>query len=130
LITWISETGYLAIATPMFAENLFAPLRLELIMPVGGYAASRGELTLAGVVAVGWLGSIAGAFLRYGVGRWLGCERIRRFAAHHGAWLTMTPEDVDKANRWFCRHGGPRRPRRPSHSSGKDLHFRAGRIGQ
>lgn len=103
---WINETGYVAIAALMFAENLFPPIPSELIMPLSGYAASQGKLTLAGVVAAGWVGSLAGALFWYGVGRWLGNARIRQFAARHGAWLTMSPEDVDQANRWFCRHGG------------------------
>lgn len=103
---WINETGYLAIAVLMFAENLFPPIPSELIMPLSGYVASQGHLSLPGVVAAGWAGSIAGALFWYGVGRWLGCDRLRRFAARHGAWLTLSPDDVDEANRWFCRHGG------------------------
>ncbi len=106
LTGWINETGYVGIAGLMFLENLFPPIPSELIMPLSGYAASHGKLTMPGIVAAGSLGSLAGALFWYGVGRWLGGARIRAFAARHGAWLTMSPDDVDKANRWFCRHGG------------------------
>lgn len=103
---WIDEGSYPAIALLMFAENVFPPIPSELIMPLAGYAASQGKLTLTGIVLAGWAGSLAGALLWYGFGCWLGCDRIRLFAARHGAWLTMSPDDVDEANRWFCRHGG------------------------
>lgn len=103
---WINDAGYAAIAALMFAENVFPPIPSELIMPLAGYSASQGRLSLMGVVAAGWFGAMGGVLLWYGFGRWLGCERIRGFAAKHGEWLTMSPADVDAANVWFCRHGG------------------------
>jgi membrane protein DedA with SNARE-associated domain len=103
---WIEQAGYLAVAALMFAENLFPPIPSELIMPLSGYVASQGRLNVAGVLAAGWAGSMLGALFWYGVGLWVGSARIKRFAARHGAWLTMTPEDVERANRWFCRWGG------------------------
>lgn len=30
---------------------------------------------------------------------------MRRFAERHGRWLTLTPVQVDDAQRWFDRHG-------------------------
>ena len=40
------------------------------------------------------------------MGRWLGRERLRRFAARHGRWLTLSPAEVDRAGAWFARRGG------------------------
>ncbi len=103
---WIEQLGYVAVAVLMFAENLFPPIPSELVMPLSGYTASQGELSLFGVLAAGWAGSMLGALFWYGVGYWVGLERIKRFAARHGRWLTMTPEEVGRANDWFHRHGG------------------------
>lgn len=103
---WIDTLGYPAIAALMFLENLFPPIPSELVMPLSGYTASQGRLSLVGVLVAGWIGSMAGALFWYAIGRWLGYARIRAIAARHGAWLTMSPDDVDEANRWFCRHGG------------------------
>jgi membrane protein DedA with SNARE-associated domain len=102
----IEKSGYLGIAALMLAENVFPPIPSELIMPLAGYNAARGELSLVGAVLAGSLGSIAGAFLWFGLGYWLGCEKLKRIAGRHGRWLTLTPGDIDDADAWFDRHGG------------------------
>jgi membrane protein DedA with SNARE-associated domain len=109
LIEWmtnfVEQTGYAGIALLMLLENVFPPIPSELIMPMGGFAAARGSLSLPGVVVAGSIGSLAGALFWYGVGRWIGCERLRDFAGRHGAWLTISPAEVDRAQAWFRRHG-------------------------
>jgi membrane protein DedA with SNARE-associated domain len=103
---FITQSGYFGIALLMLVENVFPPIPSELIMPLAGYSASQGQLNIVLVVIAGTVGSVAGAVFWYYVGLWLGCERIRRFAARHGRWLTITPEEVDHARDWFGRHGG------------------------
>lgn len=98
--------GYLMVAALMFLENLFPPIPSEVVMPLAGYAAQRGKLDIFLVTLAGSVGSLAGACFWYAVGRWLGCDRLKRFAAKHGRWLTLTPQEVDQADRWFDRHGG------------------------
>lgn len=110
MFDWITSalehTGYLGIALLMFAENLFPPIPSELIMPLAGFDAARGDMSLIGVIVSGSIGSLAGAVFWYYVGRWLGCDRIKRLAARHGRWVTLAPEDVDRAADWFRRHSG------------------------
>ncbi|WKB51364.1 DedA family protein [Eleftheria terrae] len=105
IIQVITEHGYLAVLLLMCAENLFPPLPSELIMPFAGFAAARGDLGLAGVVASGTLGSLLGALPWYLAGRRLGSERLRRLAERHGRWLAVSAEDLDRAEAWFQRHG-------------------------
>ncbi|HYF55291.1 MAG TPA: DedA family protein [Salinarimonas sp.] len=102
----VEQFGYLGIAVLMFAENVFPPIPSELIMPLAGFTAAQGKLNIALVVASGWAGSILGALLWYYVGYWLGLDRLKGFAARHGRWLTMTPDDIEDARRWFEGHGG------------------------
>ena len=101
----IAQTGYLGIALLMLAENVFPPIPSELIMPLAGFTAARGELSLLGVLLAGTIGSLAGALLWYEVGRRIGVERLRRWAGCYGRWFTMAPEQVDRAVAWFQRHG-------------------------
>ena len=106
LITGTLESlGALGVALLMFLENVFPPIPSELIMPLAGYNAARGVQTLWIVILAGSIGSLAGAWLWYAAARRLGPDRMRRLAARHGRWLTMTPEDIDRANDWFHRHG-------------------------
>ncbi|WP_197460609.1 DedA family protein [Acetobacter tropicalis] len=51
------------------------------------------------------LGSATGAVLWYYAGRWIGIDRLKRFASRHGRWLTLTPDEVDHVDRWFDRYG-------------------------
>lgn len=110
MFDWISaalnHTGYFGIALLMFAENLFPPIPSELIMPLAGFNASRGDMQVVGVVLSGTAGSLAGALFWYYVGRWLGCDRIKALARRRGRWVTVSPADIDHAANWFRRHCG------------------------
>ena len=108
--SWITSTveslGYVGVAFLMFLENLFPPIPSELIMPMSGYVASQGRLSLAGVIVAGTIGSVLGAIWWYYVARWLGEERLKAVARRYGRWITFSPREVDKADDWFDRYGG------------------------
>jgi membrane protein DedA with SNARE-associated domain len=42
-----------------------------------------------------------GALIGWAIGRWGGHSLLER----HGRWLHMTPENLERAERWFDRHG-------------------------
>lgn len=110
LLDWISgfiaSGGYGAVAALTFAENLFPPIPSELILPLAGFTAARGDLSLVGVVVAGSIGSLAGALLYYGLGVWVGAGRLRRWSHRYGRWLTVEPREFDRALGWFRRWGG------------------------
>jgi membrane protein DedA with SNARE-associated domain len=103
---FVEKSGYPGIALLMFLENVFPPIPSELIMPLAGFSAAQGRLSLIGVILAGTAGSLAGATLWYGVGRWFGAERLKRFADRHGRWLTMSAAEIDQAQSFFDRHSG------------------------
>jgi membrane protein DedA with SNARE-associated domain len=83
-------------------ENLFPPLPSEVILPLAGFAAARGDLGLVAAIAFTTLGSVVGALALYGVGAALGRDRTRALAEK----LPLVKlRDVDKAEDWFARHG-------------------------
>ena len=84
-------------------ENLFPPLPSEVVLPMAGLAASRGSFSLFEALAWTTAGSIVGAFLLYGLGAWLGADRLRRAAVRIPL---LHPEDIDRTVAWFIRHGG------------------------
>lgn len=101
----VQQTGYLGIAALMLAENVFPPIPSELIMPLAGFAAAQGELSIVWVVVAGTVGSLLGALLWYYVGRWIGAERLKCWSLRHGRWLTLAPADVERAQAAFARYG-------------------------
>jgi membrane protein DedA with SNARE-associated domain len=106
IIDFIEEHGYLAIVLLMLLENVFPPIPSEFIVPFGGFVSSQGELSLVGVVLAGTAGSLLGTLPWYWAGRRIGHHRLRAWARQHGRWVAVSPEDVDKANRWFEQHSG------------------------
>lgn len=101
----IAQWGYFGVFAMMLAENLFPPIPSEIIMPLAGYNAARGELNVYGVIFAGTLGSVLGTLAWYGAGRMVGAERVKRWAARWGRWMTVTPGEIDYAQGWFLRHG-------------------------
>jgi membrane protein DedA with SNARE-associated domain len=106
IVSMVERTGYVGIALLMLAENVFPPIPSELIMPLAGFTAARGDLHIVLVVAAGTVGSLLGATLWYWVGKWVGGERLKRWTAAHGRWFTISPDEVDRVSDWFRRHGG------------------------
>lgn len=104
---FIGRHGPWAVALLMFAENVFPPLPSEIIMPFAGFAAARGDLHPAAAVLSGTAGSVAGGLPWFLLARRWGAERLRRLVERRGHWLAVTPDELDRAGRWFSRHGPP-----------------------
>ncbi|WP_424184532.1 DedA family protein [Actinokineospora sp. G85] len=85
------------------AENLFPPLPSEVFLPLAGFAAGQGRISLVSALVFTTLGSVLGALALYWLGVKLGTERLQALAKR----LPLFREsDVDKANAFFDRHGG------------------------
>lgn len=106
IIKAVEQTGYLGVALLMLAENVFPPIPSEVIMPLAGFVAARGDLNPVLVVVAGVAGSVAGTWLWYWAAVTLGRERLKRWTERHGHWLTIGPDDIDRASDWFRRHEG------------------------
>ncbi|MEQ4300447.1 DedA family protein [Plantactinospora sp. B6F1] len=83
-------------------ENLFPPLPSEIILPLAGFAASRGEMSLWSAIFWTTLGSVLGALALYYLGALLGRDRTRAIAAR---LPLVRLADVDRTEAWFVRHG-------------------------
>ncbi|WP_312405897.1 DedA family protein [Rhizobium sp.] len=101
----MQRLGPFGIGLLMFLENVFPPIPSELIMPLAGYLAARGDMNIFVVIGAGTVGSLLGTLPWYYLGRRLGHHGVRRLAEEHGRWLTMSPSDVDAASDRFKRHG-------------------------
>ncbi|MGN9845783.1 DedA family protein [Nonomuraea sp. H19] len=83
-------------------ENLFPPLPSEVILPLAGFTASRGEMGLLDVLVFTTLGSVIGALALYWIGALLGRERVLAIAAK---LPLVKASDIEKTEAWFQRHG-------------------------
>lgn len=105
--TIMESLGHLGIGLLMFLENLFPPIPSELIMPLAGYTASLpdSKIQIVPAIAAGVIGTIIGALPWYYVGKLVGEENIERLANKYGKWISISSQDIAKANRWFTKHG-------------------------
>ncbi|MEV5612457.1 DedA family protein [Streptomyces sp. NPDC052225] len=83
-------------------ENLFPPLPSEVILPLTGFAAGQGVISLASALFWTTLGSVVGAAALYGIGRLIGRERM------YAVWARIPLvkiSDLERTEAWFQRHG-------------------------
>lgn len=106
IVNIISSLGYLGIAFLMLLENFFPPISEEIIMPLAGFAAYRGELSFPFVILAGTTGTVIGAMFWYRIGQLVGEKRIKKWVEKHGKWLNLSGEDIDKSKKWFGKYGG------------------------
>ncbi|WP_327694558.1 DedA family protein [Streptomyces sp. NBC_00459] len=83
-------------------ENLFPPLPSEVILPLAGFAASTGQMSLLAALLWTTAGSVVGALALYGVGALLGRDRTVALAAR---LPLVKVSDIEKTEAWFLRHG-------------------------
>ena len=105
LTSWLVDTigrmGYTGIVSLMFLESSFFPFPSEVVMPPAGYLAWKGEMSLALVLLSGIAGSILGALFNY----WIAVKFGRPFLLRWGKYFFVSPESIDKADKFFQKHG-------------------------
>ncbi|MFH8573957.1 DedA family protein [Streptomyces sp. NPDC017993] len=83
-------------------ENLFPPLPSEVILPLAGFAAGQGVISLASALFWTTLGSVVGAAILYWIGALFGRERM------HAIWTKLPlvkASDLERTEQWFAKHG-------------------------
>jgi membrane protein DedA with SNARE-associated domain len=98
----VGRLGELGIGLLTMLETVFPPVPSEVILPLGGYLAQRGELSPVWVVVAATAGSLAGAWLLYGLGAALGEKRATTLLAR---LPLVDEEDVARSVGWFERRG-------------------------
>ncbi|KXK59102.1 hypothetical protein AWW66_25990 [Micromonospora rosaria] len=83
-------------------ENLFPPIPSEIILPLAGFTASQGRMSLFGAIAWTTLGAVVGAVALYYIGAALGRDRMRAIAEK---LPLIKLSDVDRTEAWFIKHG-------------------------
>lgn len=102
-VTETVETfGYLAVALLVALESVFPPIPSEVVLPVGGFVAGRGDASLLGMIAAATVGSVVGAWVLYGVSAAIGPVRLHAFVARHGRWFGLKPQHLTRAETWFA----------------------------
>lgn len=104
-VVWLADTigqwGYPGIVMLMALESSFFPFPSEVVIPPAAYLAASGKMNIGLVILCGTMGSLAGAVLNY----WLALKFGRKFFENYGRYLLVSPKSLEKADRFFERHG-------------------------
>jgi membrane protein DedA with SNARE-associated domain len=105
VFTIVDRLGAAGVGLLILLENLIPPIPSEVILPLAGFRARTGTLDIFWVWVAATAGSVLGALLLYGLGAWLGYDRLHRFAGHR--WFILASQtDLERGREVFERHGG------------------------
>jgi membrane protein DedA with SNARE-associated domain len=93
--------GYPGIILMMAIESSFVPFPSELVIPPAGYHVAQGNMSWPAVIASGVAGSLIGAYVNYFLAAYLG----RPFFLKYGRYFLVKPEQIDRCDQFFARHG-------------------------
>ncbi len=101
----VDRLGEVGIGLLIFLENIVPPVPSEVILPLAGFRARTGALNVWLAWPAATLGSVLGALALYGLGAWLGYDRLHALAGKRWFFLT-SQKDLDRGERIFHEHGG------------------------
>ena len=106
IIEVMNDFGYIGICLLIMIENLFPPIPSEVILTFGGFMTIDSNLTILGVIIASTIGSMAGAFALYYIGKILNKDRlIKIVTSKYGKLLRIKPKDIESADNWFDKKG-------------------------
>jgi membrane protein DedA with SNARE-associated domain len=97
---FIGSAGVVAVFLLMTLESACIPIPSEAIMLFAGFAVSKGELTLFGIVVAGVLGNLVGSWTAYAVGYYGRLDLLEKNKLIH-----ISPKHLKWADDWFERYG-------------------------
>ena len=101
-VSLMDRLGGVGAGAVIAAENIFPPLPSEIILPLAGLSAARGEMSLWEAIIGTTAGSVVGALVLYLVGARLGRDRVHRLVER---LPFFSADDLTKSEAWFRRHG-------------------------
>ncbi|NTV89576.1 MAG: DedA family protein [Clostridiales bacterium] len=106
IIQIMNQFGYIGVLLMVAIENIFPPIPSEIILTFGGFMTTYTTMNIPGVILFSTAGSVLGAIILYGAGRWLSPEKLERWLdGRIGRLLHFKKEDISKAARWFSGKG-------------------------
>jgi membrane protein DedA with SNARE-associated domain len=97
----LEHYGLWAILLLVLVEDFGIPVPGETVLIAGAVFAGSGQLNIVAVGVVGFCAAVVGDNIGYGIGRFGG----RRIVDRWGKYVFLTPERLDKAERFFDRQG-------------------------
>jgi membrane protein DedA with SNARE-associated domain len=102
---WIQEVvragGYPAVFIFITLESTLVPIPSELVMPLAGFMAYKGEFSLPVILVINSVGALLGSGLCY----WIGVVGGKPFLVKYGKYFLVNQHDIAKTETFFAKHG-------------------------
>ncbi len=98
----IDSLGEVGVGVLTLVETMIPPVPSEVVLPLSGFLAQQGRLSLLWVMVASTLGSLVGAWVFYALGAVLGLGRSITLLAKIPL---LDRDDLTDASDWFHRHG-------------------------
>ena len=108
IFQWVVDNAsYWLVFLLMTVESSFIPFPSEVVVPPAAYlAATTDNMNIWLVTLFATAGAVCGALINYYLSLWIGRPIVYAFASSRiGRACLITPEKVEKAERYFDRHG-------------------------
>lgn len=107
LAGWVVDTidllGPAGVGLLVALETIVPPIPSEVVLPVSGFLAGQGRMSVVAAMVGATIGSVVGALGLYWIGSTIGEGRLRRVARRVPL---VHEDDVTRSRAWFDRHGG------------------------
>lgn len=97
----LDRWGYLAVAGVIGVESFGVPAPGQTIMIAAAIYSSWGRLDIFAVAAIAFVAAVLGD----NIGYWIGVRGGRRAVHRFGKYIFITPERLERAERFFARRG-------------------------
>ncbi|MCD2522164.1 DedA family protein [Mammaliicoccus lentus] len=102
---FMTQYGYVGIFILVFLEYIIHPFPSEIVLTFAGFMTTQSNLSIVVVCILAVVGAVLGALVLYGIGAWIGEERIYRLIHKHGKYIGIKTKDLDKTITWLNKYG-------------------------
>ncbi|GAA0320455.1 DedA family protein [Bacillus carboniphilus] len=97
LFHFFQQLGFIGITLGLMVEVIPS----EIVLSYAGYLVYSGNLTFFSAMLAGILGGTVAQLFVY----WIGLYGGRPFVQKFGKWILITPDHVQKSEKWFNQYG-------------------------
>lgn len=105
LVHWVQaivrDVGYPGVFLLIMLESTLVPIPSEIVMPLAGFMAWKGEFWLPVVLLINSTAAVIGSGICY----WIGVVGGKPFLHNYGKYFLVRQHDIARTEAFFARHG-------------------------
>lgn len=99
---YLERYGYAAVFAGVMVESFGIPAPGQSLVMAGALLAAQGEMHIALLLLIAWSAAVIGDNIGYAIGHFGG----RRLVLHHGRYVGVRADHLERVEHFFARYGG------------------------